>query len=320
MHAISSFFHIKVVLSFKLKKKLLICKTIELNKMKIQTFSTAGSLKSFLKQHEEDGKSIGFVPTMGALHNGHISLINASKENCDITVCSIFVNPTQFDNPTDLKKYPKTIEQDIAMLEKAKCDAVFIPDVEEVYPNGKEIVSKYDFGLVAEICEGAHRKGHFDGVAQVVGRLLDIVNPHKIFMGQKDYQQANIIKLLTAFKKCRTQVEVCKIIRESDGLAMSSRNRRLSEEERNIAPVLFETQNFIIKNIWHYDLNDLLNISKNMLDKKKKCKLVYIEIREAESLKLAKEIKNGDKLVILTACYVGEIRLIDNMVFDVPKI
>jgi len=246
--------------------------------MKIKTFSTVDTLKSYLKKQEEDGKSIGFVPTMGALHNGHISLINESKKNCNLTVCSIFVNPTQFDNPTDLKKYPKTIEQDVALLDAANCDAVFIPDVDEVYPNGKEIVSKYDFGLVAEIGEGAHRKGHFDGVAQVVGRLLDIVNPHKIFMGQKDYQQANIIKLLVAFKNCRTEVEVCKIIRESDGLAMSSRNRRLSEEERKIATVLYETQNFIINNIWHYDFTDLMDISNKMLNNKKKCRLEYIEL------------------------------------------
>lgn len=203
-------------------------------------FKKVKDLQKYINQKKKEGNIIGFTPTMGALHNGHISLINMSQENADISVCSIFVNPTQFNDKDDLKKYPRPIVADIELLEKNNCDALLLPPVEEVYPDNPQPLN-IDFGKLDKVMEGEFREGHFAGVAQVVKRLLDIVTPDKLFMGQKDFQQFTIIQNMIYQLEIPTELVVCPIKREESGLAMSSRNVRLSEKGRKEAALLYQT-------------------------------------------------------------------------------
>ena len=204
-------------------------------------FNRIEKLKSFLKELKKQGKIIGFVPTMGALHRGHVSLIKASIKQCDVTVCSIFVNPTQFNDKSDFDKYPATLEADLKKLKAAKCDMVFAPSVAEMYPDGFGNTRKIDFGFLAETLEGEHRPGHFNGMAQVVEMLLRIVQPHCLFMGQKDYQQQLIVAQLIKKRKLKTRLVTCATLREKDGLAMSSRNVRLDKKARKLAVEISKT-------------------------------------------------------------------------------
>ena len=224
-------------------------------------FNSVKSLENHLTDLQKQHKTIGFAPTMGALHMGHISLISIAKAQCDIVVSSIFVNPTQFNDLADLDKYPRTMDADIALLEKADCDILFAPEVNEIYSedelnvkrNHKEDFSwtqgkTVDFGLLDKVMEGAHRPGHFNGVAQVVSKLFRVVNPNKAFFGQKDFQQLSIIKSMVKQLEMPIEIIACPIVREEDGLAMSSRNRRLSDEERKEVPSISKLL-FIIKEI-----------------------------------------------------------------------
>lgn len=269
----------------------------------------ASDTRTFLS--EKTG--IGFVPTMGALHEGHISLIRRSKEQDNFTVSSIFVNPTQFNNKKDFEKYPVTIERDIEMLEKAGCDLLFLPGVNEMYPQGTEINSKYELGYLETILEGAYRPGHFQGVCQVVDRLLQIVMPDKMYLGQKDFQQCMVLKRMTAEKFPGTEIVVSPTVRETDGLAMSSRNMRLNEQERKMAVKISETLLFIRNNIRTGYLEDLKERAKQYLTAEG-FKVDYVEIANADTLELMQNNDGKTKLVALIAAYIGEIRLIDNMV------
>jgi len=280
----------------------------------IQIFTKTKELKNHLKQLKENDKTIGFAPTMGALHNGHLSLIAESNKQCDITVSSIFVNPTQFDNKDDLNKYPDTTRKDITMLDQKGTDLLYLPTVEEVYPDGTKPTIEYDFGYLTTIAEGAHREGHFEGVAQVVGLLLDIVEPHKIFMGQKDFQQCALVHQLIDFKEIETQIVVCPIIRETDGLAMSSRNMRLKKEERKNAVVLFEALRWVKDNYTNFSIADLEQRATQMINDKAFCQTVYIEIRDRKTLQPIKSSKVQESVVVLGAANVGLVRLIDNMI------
>jgi pantoate--beta-alanine ligase len=201
-------------------------------------FKRAGDLTGWLEQQRVAGRSIGFVPTLGALHAGHISLIDISKRSTSLTVCSIFINPTQFNDPKDFQKYPVTIEKDIYLLEKAGTDVLFLPEVPTLYPGGTRDLEKYDLGALETILEGKYRPGHFQGVCQVMRRLLDLVRPDHLFMGQKDYQQCMVVRRLLELMGSETQLHPCPIVREADGLAMSSRNLRLTEAERAKAPAI----------------------------------------------------------------------------------
>lgn len=280
----------------------------------IKIFTKTNELKSHLKQLKESGKTIGFAPTMGALHNGHLSLIEQSNQHCDITVSSIFVNPTQFDNKDDLNKYPDTTRKDITMLDQKGMDILYLPTVEEVYPDGTIPNVEYDFGYLTTIAEGAHRKGHFEGVAQVVGLLLDIVEPHKIFMGQKDFQQCALVYQLINFKKIDTEIVVCPIIREEDGLAMSSRNMRLKKEERKNAVILSQSLQWIKDNYTSFSITELEKKATQMINDKEFCQTVYIEIRDRKTLEPIKSNKVQESVVVLGAAQVGAVRLIDNMI------
>ena len=200
-------------------------------------FSQIVALQSFLK--ESAGKTIGFVPTMGALHQGHLSLIKASQDQSDITICSIFVNPIQFNKKEDLEGYPRHTEEDLEMLKSVNCEVVFVPSIEEMYPSAHQ--KQFDFGKLGEVMEGEHRPGHFNGVAIVIERFFNIIHPQFAFFGEKDFQQLAIIKELAKQLNSSTKIMGCPIFREENGVAMSSRNERLSNEERAQAKVIFES-------------------------------------------------------------------------------
>ena len=212
-------------------------------------FKKAADINSYLQQHINLGKSIGFVPTMGALHQGHISLIGTSKIANGLTVCSIFVNPAQFNDAKDFNNYPSTIEKDIDALENAGCDVLFLPSVAEIYPSGTQNAKTYDLGYLETVLEGKYRPGHFQGVCLVVHRLLNIINANQLYLGQKDYQQCMVIKRLVELEEIKTNINICPTLRETSGLAMSSRNMRLSNKEKEHALKIFETLSYLKKNI-----------------------------------------------------------------------
>ncbi len=220
-------------------------------------FKKITELSFFIEKEKKKGKSIGFVPTMGALHEGHISLINNSKALNKLTVSSIFVNPTQFNNAKDFDKYPVTIEKDIDLLEKNGCHILFMPTVKEMYPTGFINPPHYNLGYLETVLEGKYRPGHFQGVCQVVHRLLSIVQPHNLYIGQKDYQQCMVIKKLVELTQLKVNVIIGSTLRENDGLAMSSRNMRLNIEERKKAVKISEVLFFIKKEIKPGYIEDL---------------------------------------------------------------
>ena len=208
----------------------------------MQIFVRSAALQGYLRDQKKAGKSIGFVPTMGALHEGHLSLIKSSKTKSDITVVSLFVNPTQFNNSEDYRLYPIQPEKDKAMLESIGCDVVFMPSADEIYPHGTEKLTSYELGYLESVMEGKFRPGHFQGVCQVVNRLLEIVNPTFLFLGRKDFQQCKVIERLLSLtgKSQDMQLVICPTLREANGLAMSSRNMRLSPDQRNKAAMIYE--------------------------------------------------------------------------------
>ena len=278
-------------------------------------FKKVTDLRKYLETQAQTDSSIGFVPTMGALHPGHLSLIDTSKKHTDITVCSIFVNPTQFNDPRDFQKYPITLENDIYLLEKAGCDILFLPSVEEIYPGGIESKPHYELGYLETILEGKFRPGHFQGVCMVVHRLLDIVQPSQLFLGQKDYQQCMVIKTLveTVPQKSRVAITICPTLREPDGLAMSSRNMRLNEEERQRATTIFESLNFIKTHIKKGAVTNLIDIAISKLVENG-FKVDYLTIADANNLSPITDWDGEQPAVVLAAAFLNEVRLIDNMV------
>jgi pantoate--beta-alanine ligase len=277
-------------------------------------FKSAEELHHYLQNKKNKGASIGFVPTMGALHDGHISLITSCKLKSDISVCSIFVNPTQFNDKKDFEKYPIIIEQDIVMLEKAGCDILFLPSIHEIYPNTSDKEKKYDLGFIETVFEGAHRPGHFNGVCMVVERLLNIVEPHQLFLGQKDYQQCIVIKKLIELIKANILVNICSTQRESSGLAMSSRNRRLTETQLQQASCIYSTFLHIKKNLTTTNFNQLIDEAKKNLLAHGFEKIDYVSFANAQTLEPVENYDPKTPIVILVAAFIGEVRLIDNMV------
>jgi pantoate--beta-alanine ligase len=274
-------------------------------------FKEIFTLKKQLLIYKEAGKRIGFVPTMGALHQGHISLIREAKKNNDIVVCSIFVNPTQFNNPTDLAKYPKTIEADIDKLTLADCDILFLPEVKEMYKDGEQ-TKHYELGYLENILEGKHRPGHFQGVCIIVDKLLNAVKPNNIYMGRKDYQQCMVVQAMLQTEKHATKLQICETVREQDGLAMSSRNMRLNETERKQALRIIESLKLVKENIKPGNLLMLKEEAINFL-LNNGYKVDYIEIADASNLTLVNEWDGKQKLVVLVAAFLNEVRLIDNI-------
>ena len=275
---------------------------------------TASTLRLYLSDQKKKGLQIGFIPTMGALHEGHISLIKQSLDNGDIPVCSIFVNPTQFNDIKDFRQYPVTVDQDILLLEKAGCEALFLPSVNEIYPDGFENDTHYELGYLGSILEGAYRPGHFQGVCQVMEKLLKIVMPDHLYLGQKDYQQCKIITLLIKqmglYEKIK--VEICPTLREPDGLAMSSRNRRISQEARQNADGIYLALTHIKNHLKPGPVDNILNEALEIL-KQKNFELDYLAVADADSLEILTAYQHRRSLVALTAATYDEVRLIDNM-------
>jgi pantoate--beta-alanine ligase len=277
-------------------------------------FKKAIQLTEYIQDQRRDGKRIGFVPTMGALHSGHLSLVDSCKESNDIAVSSIFVNPTQFNNPEDLKHYPISTASDIEQLVVRQCDVLFLPAVEEMYP--KDFVKKhYELGDIEEKLEGFYRPGHFQGVCQAVDRLLAIVKPDTLYLGQKDYQQCMVIRklLVVTGKDKEVELKIVSTVREADGLAMSSRNLRLDEQQRKLANSIYKELSIIKENLHQYSLDELKAKASIHLTRDG-FKVDYVEIANAEDLSVATSA--SAKLVALAAATTGNVRLIDNILLN----
>lgn len=272
------------------------------------------SLSDYIAAVKKEGKKIGFAPTMGALHDGHMSLYKEARKDNDIVISSVFVNPTQFNNPDDLKKYPRTEENDIAMLEKAGVDAVYIPTIEDIYP-AKAESKHYDFGGIENEMEGKFRPGHFDGVGTVVSELFRQVQPDNAYFGEKDYQQLAIIKKLVEIEKFPINIHGVSIYRAENGLALSSRNARLSEDERNGATLIYKT--LVKVNEW-FRVISIPEIKKRVEEifEQSDYELEYFLIADEETLKETDFFYKDNSYRAFIVVFVGEVRLIDNMHLD----
>lgn len=271
---------------------------------------SAKLIQEHIEKLRMKGICIGFVPTMGALHEGHISIIRQSKREQQHTVASIFVNPTQFNNPSDFEKYPVTVENDIEMLEAAGCDTLFLPEVEEIYP--PDFVKKfYDLGYLETILEGAFRPGHFQGVCLVVERLLRLIPAQVLYLGEKDYQQCMVVARMIELTGLNVQLKIAPTIRESTGLAMSSRNRRLTPDATKAALAIHEALTYLKNQLTTGTLNELIAFAENIL-LKNGFKIDYVSVTD-QKLQLIDNWDGKTPLVGLIAATIHEVRLIDNM-------
>jgi pantoate--beta-alanine ligase len=275
----------------------------------LKIFTTKKSLAEHLQQSRSDCKSIGFVPTLGALHQGHLSLLARAQQLSGETVCSIFVNPTQFNDPKDLERYPRPIAADIEKLEQAGCDVLFNPGVSEMYAGNEQW--HLDIGELEHLLEGKFRPGHYQGVMQVVFKLFDTVKPDVAFFGQKDYQQVLVIQKMVELMKLPVKLVMCPILRETDGLAMSSRNVHLSDEDRQHALILSKTLNWLKQNFDPGNISALSSQCAAMISAESGAQLEYFEVVDGDNLHQAnRDTKN---IVALVAAKVGNTRLIDNI-------
>lgn len=278
--------------------------------MKVVT--TKKELISWINDFRKEGKTIGLVPTMGALHEGHLSLVKECKKNTDIAVVSIFVNPTQFNDPEDLKRYPRTPEKDTSLLDTIGCDLIFLPTVEEIYPEKDS--RKFNFGYLETIMEGARRPGHFNGVGQIVSRLFDIVSPDKAYFGMKDFQQIAIIKNMVKQLNYKIDIVSCPIIREESGLALSSRNTLLDEDHKKNAPHIYATLKKARNLVAQMSVNDLKKWITDQIDSNPYLKTEYVEIVDDTTLQLIEDWREKNNKVVCVAVHAGKIRLIDNII------
>jgi len=282
----------------------------------LEVIATVAELEDSLKPLKAKGLKIALVPTMGALHHGHLSLIAAAQKHADIVVCSIFVNPTQFTDPKDLEKYPRPLAHDIKMLTESGCNFVFMPSVKEMYPSYPTPENwKIDLGNAEFVLEGEFRKGHYQGVTQIVFKLFDAVKPDIAFFGQKDFQQVLMIKNMVAELNLDVQIITCPIIREDDGLAMSSRNIHLSKTDRAHSLVLSKALFFIEENYEKQSFDDLLLNAKQIINETPGVELDYLTIVDGDTLLPITE-KAHQNTVALVAAKVGETRLIDNVIIN----
>lgn len=280
----------------------------------MKIFKKKSELKEHLNLLKRNNKSIGFVPTMGALHQGHLSLVKHAQKKNAITVVSVFVNPTQFDNKEDLEKYPQTLKEDIQLLESIDCSILYAPNANDVYDNS--IVSeKFDFDGLEHQMEGKFRDGHFDGVGTIVKKLLEIVLPNKAYFGEKDFQQLQIIKKLVKKHNLPVKIKGRPIFREDDGLAMSSRNTRLTKEYRKAAPFIYKTLKKAQQKIGMKNAKEVTKWVENKFKKHPLLKLEYFTIAEEKTLKTAKKTNPSKKYRGFIAAFAGDIRLIDNIQF-----
>lgn len=275
-------------------------------------FRKASDLQNYLLTQRLKGVPIAFVPTMGALHAGHLHLVSEARKSGALAVVSIFVNPTQFNDPSDFEKYPVTIEEDIRLLEETGADLLFYPAATEIYPGGTRELEHYELGSLEELFEGSSRPGHFQGVCQVMSRLLNIVQPNELFMGQKDYQQCMVVKELIRQESLHTHFHTVPTVREADGLAMSSRNRRLSEEERQKAPAIYNAMKRILDKLTAGDTTSLTAGAEAELTAAG-FKVDYISLADADTLEPCTVWDGQQRLVVVAAAFLGSVRLIDNL-------
>lgn len=279
----------------------------------MRVVKTISELKSLISGYKQENKTVGLVPTMGALHAGHKSLVDRARKENDIVVVSVFVNPTQFNNKQDLATYPRTEERDCALLEAAGCDVVFMPAVEEVYPEPDN--RQFDLGAVAEVMEGAHRPGHFNGVAQIVSKLFGFVEPDRAYFGEKDFQQIAVIRKMVQLEGFKLQIVACPIKREDDGLALSSRNVRLTAEQRQLAPniyrVLKESCNFAKS----HTVAETEKFVVDSLNAQPQMEVEYYSIVDALTMQPVSDWADADSITGCITVYCGEVRLIDNIAY-----
>ena len=277
----------------------------------MKIFKTKTKLTAYLNTFDSE-KSVGFTPTMGALHSGHLQLIESSKRDCDISICSIFVNPTQFNNSGDLKKYPNTLKADLRKLKKVNCDIVYTPFIDDLYAKGEK-AKEFNFGSLAASMEGEYRPGHFNGMATIVEKFFNITNPTKAFFGQKDLQQLQIVKALV--KQMQSDIEIIGIhtIREGNGLAMSSRNALLTTEGRKDAPLIFECLNYCRANK-NKGIDFLKSHTKTKFAKLKNFKLEYVEFVALNTMLPITKWEKESENAICIATYIDGVRLIDNII------
>lgn len=279
----------------------------------MKVFNSAAELQAYITSERTAGRTVGFVPTMGALHAGHISLVKRALQECDRCVVSVFVNPTQFNDPKDLATYPRTFEADALLLAEAGADAVFHPSVEEVYPERDERI--FEVGRVAEVMEGAHRPGHFNGVMQVVSRLFDIVRPDKAFFGDKDFQQIAVVRAMVRLIGSPVQIVDCSIVREADGLALSSRNVRLTPEQRSIAPNIYRILRESLDFAKEHTPKETELWVINQLNAIEQLRVEYYEIVDADSLERVESWQDSLRIQGCITVFCGEVRLIDNIAY-----
>lgn len=276
-------------------------------------FTTVQDTTKYLSLHRERGITTGLVPTMGALHDGHLALVSLAKSDNQLVVVTIFVNPIQFNNPADLEHYPRNLEADLALLDPVleEDDVVFAPETSEIYP--EPVLTQYDFGSIAEVMEGAFRPGHFNGVGVVVNRLLRIVEPKRSYFGEKDFQQLAIIRKLVTIENLPVEIIPCETFRHSDGLAMSSRNARLPPDQRKKAPVIYQSLRFAAENVKNIPISALIREVKSRINATPGFSTEYIEIADELNLEPVNSVTSEQPLRIFAAVHVGQVRLIDNL-------
>ena len=278
----------------------------------MEIFKEISPLKAFLKEVRKAGKTIGLVPTMGALHRGHLSLIKASKASNDVTVSTVFVNPTQFNNPSDLLKYPRTLDKDTEMLKEVRCDVLFAPETTELYPQTSTL--KLDFGTLDKVMEGEFRPGHFSGVGLIVSKLFNIVEPDNAYFGQKDWQQFAIISKLVEELNFPLNLHSVATQRETDGLAMSSRNLRLSAEQRKVATVFYRALQMAQRELLNgANIRATRKAVKDLVEHEEGVKLEYFEIADSKNLNVLENVDKANQPILCIAGFVGDVRLIDNL-------
>ncbi|HLR00031.1 MAG TPA: pantoate--beta-alanine ligase [Sphingobacterium sp.] len=273
---------------------------------------TKSELQAFIQNEKQKGKTIGLVPTMGALHEGHLSLLKYLRARCDILVCSIFINPTQFNDPEDLKHYPVTLDQDIEGLRTHHCDVLFLPSVDEMYPPGEQ-EWHIDLGDLETVWEGKHRPGHFQGVTQIVYKLFNLVKPDRACFGQKDFQQIKVIEKLIEIKNLPVTLDICPTQRDENGLALSSRNKFLSPSGEKKAAKIHEALQYIHKHIHTEHLGNLLKKGKEIIEDNTPLETEYLAICDIDTLKPVTQIHSSKKYIIVVAAWLEGIRLIDNL-------
>lgn len=284
----------------------------------MEVIRQAGAIRALVQALRCSGKQIGFVPTMGALHQGHLALLRASALQNDITICSIFVNPTQFNNSDDYKLYPRTLEQDIELLKTVGCDYLFAPSQEEVYP--QQPLLQFSFGPLEAVMEGEHRPGHFNGVATVVSKLFHIVHPHRAYFGQKDLQQVAIVKQLINGLSFDVELVRYPTVREADGLALSSRNKRLSPEQREVASSLYKALQLAKKQLLQQPVESIKTAVVAYLASVNQVTLEYFEIASPDTLQPVVNVQDVQEVALCLAAFVGPVRLIDNILVNLSEV